>query len=190
MDFEVIYPKIKKTSLAMLRVRTVFGLLFLAAAVVCPIVNIVLRGKAWSVIVLWALYMVWTLVLQTPLVERNLISQGVRLSVMTAILLVLIDRLLAPGWAAFVVPIVAYAALIVLAILFFVNVSKQRHNVMPLVIVTLAAAIGSAVALFAFSETSWPMIVLASTAAVLLIATVLTLRTRLLSEIVKRFHLR
>ena len=34
------------------------------------------------------------------------------------------------------------------------------------------------------------MIGLASTAAVLLIATVLTLRTRLLSEIVKRFHLR
>ncbi len=190
MDFEVIYPNIKKTSLAMLRVRTVFGLIFLAAAVACPVVNIAVGGKAWSVIVLWALYMVWTLVLKAPLVERNLISQGVRLSVMIGILLILIDRLLYPGWAAFVVPIVAYGALIVLAILFFVNVSKQRHNVMPLVIVTLAAAIGSVVAMLVFSEISWPMIVLAVTAGVLFIATVLILRTRLISEIVKRFHLK
>lgn len=190
MDFEIIYPKIKKTSIAMLRVRYIFGLIFLAAAVVCPVVNIVLRGPAWSVIVLWALYMIWTLVLKAPLVERNLISQGVKLLVMTGILLVLIDRLLYPGWASFVVPIVGYASLIVLAILFFVNVSKQRHNVMPLVLLTLAIAIGSAIALFVFSETSWPMIVLAVTAAVLLVATVMILRARLFSEIVKRFHLR
>lgn len=190
MDFEIIYPNIKKTSIARLRVRYIFGLLFLAAAAVCLIVNTVIGGKAWSVIVLWGLYMVWTLVFKVPLVERNLISQGVKLSVMTGILLILIDRLLYPGWAAFVVPIVAYAALIVLAILFFVNVSKQRHNVMPLVLVTLASGVGSAIAMLVFSETSWPMIVLASTAAVLLIATVLILRTRLISEIVKRFHLK
>lgn len=190
MDFEIIYPKIKKTSLAMLRVRYIFGLIFLAAAAVCPIVNIVLHGPAWSVIVLWALYMVWTLVLKAPLVERNLISQGVRLLIMTGILLILIDRLIYPGWAAFVVPTVAFAALIVLAILFFVNVSKQRHNVMPLVLVTLAAGIGAVIAMFLFSEISWPLIVLASTAAVLFIATVLILRTRLISEIIKRFHLR
>lgn len=190
MDFEIVYPHIKKHSIAMLYVRTVFGLLFLAAAVVCPVVNLALKGKAWSVIVLWSLYMVWTLVLKAPLVERNLISQGVKLTVMTAILLILIDRLIYPGWAAFVVPIVAYAALIVLAILFFVNVSKQRHNVMPLIILTALVVVVSTIALFVFSETSWPMIVLASTAAVLLIATVFILKARLISELIKRFHIK
>ncbi len=190
MDFEIVYPHIKKHSIAMLYVRYVFGLLFLTAAVVCPIVNIILKGKAWSVIVLWSLYMVWTLVLKAPLVERNLISQGVKLLVTTVILLILIDRLIYPGWAAFVVPIVAYASLIVLAILFFVNVSKQRHNVMPLIILTVLVAVASTVALFVFSETSWPMIVLAVTAAVLLAATVFILKTRLLSELVKRFHIK
>ena len=190
MDFEIIYPKIKKQSLAMLRIRYVMGLIFLVSGVVCSIVNIAVGGKAWSVIAIWGMYMVWTLVLKQPLVERNLISQGVRLAVCTVIMLVLIDRLLYPGWANFVAPIVAYAALIVLAILFFVNVSQQRHNVMPLVILTALAAVGSAVALFVFSETSWPMIVLASTAAALLIATAFTLKTRLISELVKRFHLR
>ncbi len=190
MDFEIVYPHIKKHSIAMLYVRTVFGLLFLAAAAVCPVVNLILGGKAWSVIVLWSLYMVWTLVLKAPLVERNLISQGVKLLVMTVILLILIDRLIYPGWAAFVVPIVAYGALIVLAVLFFVNVSKQRHNVMPLIILTALAAAASAVALFVFSETRWPMIVLASTAAALLIATAFILKTRLLSELVKRFHIK
>lgn len=190
MDFEIIYPKIKKQSLAMLRLRYVMGLIFLAASVACVVVNLAVGGKAWSVIALWGMYMAWMLVLRQPLVERNLISQGVRLAVMTGILLVLIDRLIYPGWAAFVVPIVSYAALIVLAILFFVNVSKQRHNVMPLIILTVLVIVGSTVAMFVFSETRWPMIVLAATAAVLLIATVFILKTRLISELVKRFHLR
>ena len=68
MDFEIVYPHIKKHSIAMVYVRTVFGLLFLAAAAVCPVVNLILGGKAWSVLVLWSLYMVWTLVLRQPLV--------------------------------------------------------------------------------------------------------------------------
>lgn len=190
MDFEVVYPKIKKQSLAKLRVRYVFGLIFLAAAVVCPVVNLVLRGPAWSVIVLWSLYMVWSLCLRPPLVDRNLINLGVRFAVMTVILLILIDRLLAPGWAAFVVPLVAYAALIALAALFFVNVSKQRQNVMPLVLLIFAVLIGSGIALFAFSVTSWPMIVLVCVSAALLAATVFTLRMRLFSELRKRFHLK
>ncbi len=190
MEFEIVYPHVKKHSIAMLIIRRVFGLLFLAAAAVCLTVNLVLGGKWWSVIVLWSLYMVWSLVLQAPLVERNLISQGVKLAVMTVILLVLIDWLLVPGWAGFVVPIVAYGALIVLAVLFFVNVSKQRHNVMPLILLTVLVAVGSALALFVFSETRWPMIVLASTAAVLLVATAFTLRSRLISELVKRFHIK
>ena len=88
MDFEIVYPKIKKQSLAMLRVRYVFGLIFLAAAVACPVVNIATGGPAWSVIVLWSLYMVWTLCLKLPLVDRNLINLGVRFAVMTVILLV------------------------------------------------------------------------------------------------------
>ena len=190
MDFEIVYPHIKKQSIAMLYVRYIFGLLFMAAAVVCVAVNIILKGKAWSVIVLWSLYMIWTLVLKAPLVERNLISQGVKLLVTTVILLILIDWLIYPGWAAFVVPIVAYGALIVLAVLFFVNVSKQRHNVMPLILLTLLLAVASALALFVFSETRWPMIVLAVTAAVLLIATAFILKTRLISELIKRFHIK
>ena len=190
MDLEIIYPKIKKQSLAKLRVRYIFGLIFLAAALVCPVVNIVLGGPAWSVIVLWSLYMVWTLCLRLPLVERNLINLGVRFAVMTVVLLILIDRLLAPGWAEFVVPLVVYGALLALAALFFVNVSKQRQNVMPLVLLTFAVLVGSGVALFAFSLTSWPMIVLACVSAALLTATVFTLRIRLFSEIRKRFHLK
>ncbi len=190
MDFEVIYPKIKKQSLAMLRVRYIFGILFLVSSVACVAVNLILRGPAWSVVVLWSLYMVWTLCLKLPLVDRNLINLGVRFAVMTVILLILIDRLLAPGWAEFVVPLVAYGALIVLAVLFFVNVSKQRQNVMPLVFLTVCVVIASAIALFVFSLTSWPMIVLACVAVALLVATVFTLRTRLFSEIRKRFHIK
>lgn len=191
MDFEIIYPQVRKKSIFMSYLRYVCGLVFLAAGVACPIVNLAVGGKAWSVVVLWSMIMVWVLVLKQPLVERNLISQGVRLLVMVAILLVLIDVLLCSGWgwALFVVPIVISAALIVLGILFFVNVSKQRHNVMPLIYAVIVAVVGPALALFLLSDTNWPMIVLTAVAAALLIASIFTLRWRLIAEIRKRFHI-
>lgn len=189
MDFEVIYPRIKKKSIFMSYLRYVCGWIFIAAAIVCPCVNIAVGGSAWSVIVLWSMYMVWIILLKQPLVERNLISLGVRTLIMVGILLALIDRLIFPGWAAFVVPIFAYAALAVLGIIFFSNVSEQRHNVMPLIMVAAATVIGSAVALTVFSETRWPMIVLESVASALLVATIFILRTRLLTELRKRFHI-
>ncbi len=189
MDFEVVYPKVKNKSIFMSYFRYVCGWLFLTAGVVCPVVNLVLGGQAWSVIVLWSMYIVWTIVLKQPLVERNLISLGVRALVMVGILLVLIDRLIFPGWAAFVLPIFIYATLIALAVVFFSNISEQRHNVMPLITVIVLTVIGAAIALTVYSETRWPMIVLECVASALLIITIFILRMRLLTELRKRFHI-
>lgn len=190
MQIEMIYPKIKRRSLFMRRLRFVCGYVFLAAALICPVVNLLVGGPAWSVIALWSLYMVWTLLLKQPLVERNLLSQGVRLLADLSALLVLIDRLLCPGWAAFVVPLVDCAALAALCVLFFADMNKRRHNVMPLIAALVLSLTGSVLALFVFDLRTWPMIALASVSASLLAASAVALGGRLPAELHRRFHIR
>ncbi len=188
MDFEIVYPTAARRSVFLRRLRYICGWVFLAAAAACPIVNYFTGRPWWSPVAVWGMYMVWTLVLQQPLVERNLIGQGVKLLVTTGILMVLVEFLLSPGWAHTVIPIFIFSSLIALGTLFFVNVRKQRHNVMSLILVTVLSFIGSAVALWAFSDTSWPMIVLCVVAAALFAASVITLRFQLLRELRRRFH--
>ncbi|MGM9522517.1 MAG: DUF6320 domain-containing protein [Oscillospiraceae bacterium] len=189
MDFEIIYPKPARRSVFMHHLRYICGWIFLAAVFACPVINYIIGGKRWSIIVLWGIYMVWTLVLKQPLVERNLISQGVKLLLTADIMLILIDVFLYPGWAHFVVPISCFGSLIVLGVLFFINITKQRHNIMPLILVTVLAIAGSAVALLVFSDYSWPIIVLGSVSAALFVAIIVTLRMQFLVELKKRFHM-
>lgn len=190
MQIEISYPKIKRRSLFLRRLRSICGLVFLTATLACPAVNLLTGGPAWSVIVLWSLYTVWTLLLKQPLVERNLLSQGVRLLAELSVLLLLIDRLLCPGWALFVVPLVVTAALIALCVLFFADVNKRRHNVMPLISALSLSLLGSLLALFVFDLRGWPMIVLASVSASLLAASAVILGGRLPAELRRRFHIR
>ena len=189
MDLEIVYPKPKSVSLLMHRLRKIFGLLFLLAAPSCVLVNYLTGGKAWSAVAIWGMYMVWTLALKQPLVEKNVISQGVRLLITTGIMLILIETFLYPGWAHFVVPIFWFGSLTILGVLFFANMTKQRHNTMPLIWVTAASVAASAVALFIFADHSWPMIVMGAVAVVLLISTIIVLRMQFITELRKRFHI-
>ena len=186
---EIVYPKPKPVPLLMNRLRFIFGWLFLIAVPACLLINYLCGGKAWSVIAVWGMYMAWTLALKQPLVERNVISQGVRLLITSGIMLVLIEWLLYPGWAHFVMPIFWFGSLTVLGVLFFANVSKQRHNIMPLIWVTAASVAAAALALFVYKDTSWPMIVLGCVAAALLISSVIVLRMQFIAELKKRFHI-
>ena len=189
MDFEIVYPKPARRSVLIQRLRYVFGWIFFFSIIACAVTNYVTGGKPWSLVVFWGIYMVWTLVLKQPLVERNLIGQGVRLLVTSGIMLVLIDVFLYPGWAYFVVPIFFFGSLTILGILFFINISKQRHNIMPLIWVTLLSIAASAVALFAFSDYSWQIIVLGAVGVALFVASMFVLRLQFLIELKKRFHI-
>lgn len=132
MEIKNVYPPLKRKLNRRRKLRTACGWCFLAAAAACVIVNICVGGKAWSAVALWALWMIWSTLLTPVLVENNLISQSARLLINTCILLILIDLTISSGWAAFVIPIVCYGMLIAIGIIFFLNVSKQRQNMMPM----------------------------------------------------------
>jgi hypothetical protein len=47
---------------------------FLFAGFICAVVNLSTGGKAWSIIVIWSMWLVWTQLVSPDMVEYNRIS--------------------------------------------------------------------------------------------------------------------
>ena len=188
MQIEITYPERSKRSRFMVRLLRVLEWASLAAAVICPIVNYFVGGKAWSVVVLWGLYMFWQLLLSPDLVDRNLISQTVKGIWHICILLGLIDRLLSPGWASFVIPIVAFSGIILTVIFYLADRRTQRQNAMPmiwLILFSLAFAVASMLGLL---KLNWPMMVLGGLSVTVSVLGLAAFHKDLFLELKKRFH--
>lgn len=189
MKVEVIYPPVERRRLQRRRLLRILQWPFLLAAYLCPIINLLTGGKAWSVIVLMSLYMAWKLVLSTDLVEYNRISQFTKLIVCTCVLLSLIDGLLAPGWAVEVVPMVCFGGLVVAGILFFTDLERQKQNMLPMLVLIVMAMIGSVVGVSIWhDQVYWPMVVMGALALALLVGCAATLGGDFLRELKRRLH--
>lgn len=189
MKIEVTYPAVPKRRLRRRRLKSAAGWLLLFAAYICPIVNMVTGGKAWSVIVLISLYMVWMLLLSTDLVEYNRISQFTRLIFCACALLAAIDVFISSGWAIEVVPIVCFSGLTVAGILFFTDFEKQKQNMLPMLLLIFMAMGASVVGLCLWHEESrWALAVMGAFALALLVACAVTLGSEFMRELRRRFH--
>ena len=154
------------------------------------IVNLCVGGPLWFVVVLMGIYMLWHLVLNTDLVEYNRISQFIKATIYSCVMMFLIDTFLVDGgWALDVISIVSFASLIISGILFFTDFNKQKQNMLPMFYLIVIALIWSLVGLFTALEIqSWPLIVLGGIAVLLSIIIVVTLRGDFIREIKCRFH--
>lgn len=188
MDIEIVYPLPKRLTRAREGIRKIFLWCFLAVAYSCPIINLYLGGEAWSIVVIWSMWVVWCTIITRPLVENNLMSRTVHFLLNCSILLVLIDVCLSSGWAGFVVPIVCFGLLVVMGILFFIDVSKQRQNIMPMLWIISGSLVALVIAMVGWLKMNWPTVLLGSTAFALLVVTIITLRRQFFSELKKRFH--
>ncbi len=191
MKLKNTYPPAEKNRLNR---KTVLGMVrwpFLFAAYICPIINLLTGGKAWSVIVLVSLYTVWTLVLSPDLVEYNRISQFIKLIVCSCVLLLCIDIFLTPGWAIEVVPIVCFCGLAISGVLFFTDMERQKQNMLPMLLLIFFAIAASITGLcFWREESRWALGLMGAFAAALLIACIATLGNDFLRELRRRFHIR
>ena len=191
MKLKITYPQPERRRLRRRRLLEILRWPFLFAALVCPALNLVTGGSAWSIVVLISLYTVWTLVLSPDLVEYNRISQFIKLIVCCCALLISVDLFLAPGWAVEVVPIVCFGALAVSAVLFFTDLERQKQNMLPLLMLIFFAIAGSAAGLALWREESrWALAVMGVTAVTLLTACAVTLGSEFLRELRRRFHTR
>lgn len=191
MKVDITYPDVPKKSLHRKKLIRAGKWLCFVAACACPTVNLCTGGKAWSLIVLMSLYMVWKMILSPDLVEYNRISQFIKLIVYSGILLILIDVFLAPGWAIEVVPIVCFCGLAVSGVLFFTDLERQKQNMQPMLLLIILSLIGSGVGLPVWQEESrWALAVMGMVALVLLIACIATLGSDFLRELKRRFHVK
>lgn len=188
MNIEVNYPNVGKPALFMAYFRKTLRYLLILAAITCPIVNLAVGGKLWCLVSVWVILGIWDILAKPDVIEYSLIRQTVKLTIYVCVLLVLIDQLLAPGWASFVVPIVGCASLIVTFVIFVSDLHTQMHNMMPMIWQILLALGFSGVTLAGWPEKSWPMIALGSLALLIVIIGVLTLHKEIWMELKKRFH--
>ena len=191
MKIKNTYPTAPKHTLQRRKFLKIMRWPFMAIAYACPIVNILTGGKAWSVIALMGLYMLWTLVLSPDLVEYNRLSQVIKTLTYSIIMLALIDVCLAPGWALDVIPIVCFGGLIVSGILFFTDLERQKQNMLPMLLLIFLAIVGAVIGLSVWhTKMRWALIVMGALAVALLVACIITLGGEFVRELKRRFHIK
>jgi hypothetical protein len=191
MKINIIYPEMSKKTIQRSHVIKNTRWLFLLAAYLCPVVNLCTGGSAWSVVVVWALWMVWSLALSPDLVEYNRISQTIKTVEYSCIMMVLIDLLLSPGWAAEVVYIVLFSGLILTALLFFTDLDKQRQNMLPMLFLISISLVASVIGLTVWKgKDAWPAILVGVLALAFVLACISVLGGAFFLEYKKRFHTR
>lgn len=191
MKIKITYPKVSPKIIKHQRLINFMKWPLLIAVVICPIINLITGGKAWSLVVLMSIYMAWDLVISRDLVEYNRISQFVKLITLTSLLLITIDVFLTPGWALEAVPILIFSGLIVTSVLFFTDIERQKQNIFPFLFLILLSIFSSIVGLLFYHEKdSWPLTVMGAVALFLLITLNITLKENIINELKKGFSVK
>ena len=191
MKIKITYPKVSPKIIKHQRLINFMKWPLLIAVVICPIINLITGGKAWSLVVLMSIYMAWGLVISRDLVEYNRISQFVKLITLTSLLLITIDVFLTPGWALEAVPILIFSGLIVTSVLFFTDIERQKQNIFPFLFLILLSIFSSIIGLsFYHEKDSWPLTVMGAVALFLLITLNITLKENIINELKKGFSVK
>lgn len=195
MNINITYPELSKKRATREKLIRILRLPFILLAFVCPVVNIAVGGPAWSVVSLFGLYMIWNLAVAIDLIEYNRTSQFIKFITYSVVMLILIDTLLTPdsSWGTTVIPIVTFSGLVVAAVLFFTDFERQRHNLMPLLIIDILCLLAAAGMIIYIVESAvdmalWPYIVMGSVSLALLTSFAFTLKGGFIAELKRRFH--
>ena len=190
MHVKQTYPSVKKGSKNRRQMLAILRWPFLSAAAACIIVNLAVSGPWWGVIAVLMLYIVWTLILSPDLIEYNRMSQSIKIVAWVSILLALIDILLVHSFALFVIPIVCFSGLVVCIVLFFTDLQRQKHNMLPLILFEVVSMIGSGIVLCLWNDpNNWPYIVLLSLSVLSFLSKVIVLGRDFKIELERRFHI-
>ena len=96
MNPKIIYPVPKRQYRFYKHLRNIARYSFILAGAICLLVNYLVKGKAWSIIVVWSLFATWRLIFSLDLVEFSIYSHAIKVMFYLIVLLILIDRFLAP----------------------------------------------------------------------------------------------
>ena len=189
MEIKITYPPRKRLHQFKNVCRRIYNIIFLLALIVCPLINIWLQGTAWSVIVIFSLYLVWSSFVSPSLYELNRTYQSIKLFLDVLILLILVNVIFSRGWGLTVIPIVAFGGLIICSTLFFSDFQRQKHNAVPFVLVALLCLGAGLFGMFSeLVETKWMYVVLASLSLAALVVSLVFLRKTVWQDLKKQLN--
>ena len=87
MKVDITYPSPPKKSKLFETIINIVKWLLVVSIIISPITNIFVGKRAWSLLVLWPVYVIWRAVLERDTVEYNRISQTSKLLIYICILL-------------------------------------------------------------------------------------------------------
>lgn len=189
MTINITYPQLAKKRLKRQHNMTRIKWLFLGAAALCALLNLLIGGQPWSVIVLWALWTIWSFLVWPDLIECNRISLWIRLVVSAAVLLQIIAVLFAPNAAAQGVPLVWLIGITGAGVLFFTDLERQQQNMLPMLLLIAVCLAASLYGLLR-GRMTWELMAMGAFALAILIACLAVMRNGFAREIKKRFHRR
>lgn len=189
MKVKITYPKVKRKRMEYKKLINIIKWPIIIAVLASAIVNSIIGGKAWSVIVIWSIYMLWKLVVSPDLVEYNRISQFVKFIILSSILLILIDKFLISGWAIKAVLFIIVSSLVISGILLFTDLERQKQNMQPLLLLIFLSFLVSGIGLCIYDgKGRWILMVMGAIALVMLITFIIVLKDYLIKELKKIFH--
>lgn len=191
MNVNVVYPK-RSIRRDVRRAFIYYGKwIFLLAGIISLVVNHIYHAFWWSPIVIWSLWSLWQLIFNPTLIGHNRTSIAVKASFNITILVGII-YVVYPTWPGIeVAAMVVGTGLIISAVLFFSNISRQKQNVLPFLIFILITIVFASIAL-AFRRNEplvWAIIVALSVAVAIFLSTIIILRINYFKELKKRFIL-
>ncbi|MCR4856346.1 MAG: hypothetical protein K5908_09270 [Erysipelotrichaceae bacterium] len=187
MNPKIIYPVPERQSLFYRYLRNIVRIVFLVAALVCLIVNFLVKGKTWSLVVIWSLFSVWRLVFSLRLVEFSIFAHANKVTFYLVVLLFLIDHFLIPGWAETVIPIVLFADLLVMFVIYFAIYDRKERHLISIVLLGVLNLITIPYSLHSWPISNWIAFAFQCASLLLFVTLLLINRKELIYEIRARF---
>ena len=191
MDVKNIYPHIKLRSRFWKVFCFIYNIVFVLCIFILPLINFLVKGKAWSVVALFSMFAVWRIFITPSQFEINRTDETLKSLIYILILLGLIEVFLVGGWAITVIPIICFVGITIAFILFISDLEGQKHHGLTFIFFLLLCIAAGLVGIFLDSvKEKWVFIVLASVAFAALVTTILTLKTTIIEDFKKKISVK
>ncbi len=183
-----IYPEQSPRTFFSRNRQDIFRTLFLGVGYLCLLINLLVGGMPWSLIVGGGLAVVWVAFVYRPLVENTLIKKLSDTSIAVCLYLFLLGALLHQGWTDYVVPIVFFSDVLLIGFIYLVFFKKQKRNFLPLFELLLGGIVAILLELAGLRRLHWPAIVVGSVSLGLIVLSVALFPKEVAGEWKKKMH--
>lgn len=191
MDVKIIYPHIKLRSRFWKVFCFIYNIIFLVCIFVLPLVNFLVKGKAWSVIALFSMFAIWRRFIIPSQFEINRTSETIKSLIYILILCTLIEIFIVGGWAITVIPIICFAGIVIAFILFISDLEGQKHHGLTFIFFLLLCFTAGMIGIFSeATEEKWVFIVLASVSFAALATIILVLKRTIIEDFKKKISVK